>query len=277
MTGWVVEVQAPAGRRTEVGAWLVGATGQAVEERADGTVVGFAETDDSLALLRGNLAVRFGTEVVVAVHPGGAVDWSRQWRQGLGPRRFGRLVVTPSWVAEPAESGMVTLVIDPETAFGTGEHGSTRAALRLLERHLRPGQRVLDLGSGSGILAIAAVLLGARDAIGIEVDGEAIPVAEGNAERNGVGALVRFLEGDAALLAPLAGPAGLVLSNILRHVNLTLLPSIHAALQPAGVAIFSGMECPEAPLFRPVLPEAGFDLLDEIEDDGWWAVAVRRR
>ena len=77
-------------------------------------------------------------------------------------------------------------MLDPETAFGSGEHGSTRAALTLLERHLVPGHRVLDLGSGSGILAIAAVKLGAAMAIGIENDAEANEVARRNAERNGV-------------------------------------------------------------------------------------------
>jgi ribosomal protein L11 methyltransferase len=167
-------------------------------------------------------------------------------------------------------------VLDPESAFGSGEHGSTRAALTLLERHLRPGDRVLDLGSGSGILAIAAAKLGAASAVGIENDAEANPVARRNAERNGVRAAVDFLEGDAGDLAPLLGPADLLLSNILRLVNTALLPAIVAALRPGGLAIFSGMEELEAPLFRPVLETAGLVLRDEVTDTGWWAVAAAR-
>jgi ribosomal protein L11 methyltransferase len=161
-------------------------------------------------------------------------------------------------------------------AFGNIEHGSTRAALTLLERHLVPGQSVLDLGSGSGILSIAAVRLGAARATGIEIDAEANVVAIRNAEQNGVSAVCQFLDGDAALLAPLLGPVDLLLSNILRNVNVTLLPSIRDALAPGGVAVFSGMEAAEATLFRPVLPPAGFAIMDEVLDAGWWAVCARR-
>jgi len=168
------------------------------------------------------------------------------------------------------------VVLDPETAFGSGEHGSTRAALILLERLIRPGHRVLDLGSGSGILSIAAVKLGAARAIGVESDPEANPVAVRNAARNGVGDRIEFLDGDAGALAPLAGPADLLLSNILRTVNTALLPAILASLRLGGVAIFSGMEESEAQLFLPALRGAGLRVEDEVADAGWWAVAARR-
>src|SRR5262249_41493621 len=143
------------------------------------------------------------------------LDWTLRWRDGLGPRRIGRLTVVPSWVPGAEGSDSLTVVLDPETAFGSGEHGSTRAALTLLERHLHSGDRVLDLGSGSGILAIAAAKLGACRAIGIENDVEANPVARRNAERNAVPHLVEFLDGDAGDMAPLLGPADLLVSNIL--------------------------------------------------------------
>jgi ribosomal protein L11 methyltransferase len=135
---------------------------------------------------------------------------------------------------------------------------------------------VLDLGSGSGILSIAAVALGAARAVGVEVDAESIPVAELNAERNRVAERVRFVLGDAADVAPLLAPVDLVLSNILRVVNIALLPEIHASLRPGGLAIFSGMEEPEEPLFLPQLSAAGFTVMDEARDAGWWAVAARR-
>jgi ribosomal protein L11 methyltransferase len=204
-----------------------------------------------------------------------SIDWSTRWRDGLGPRRFGRLTVVPSWVPEAAHPDRYTVVLDPESAFGSGEHGSTRAALTLLEELLQPGQLVLDLGSGSGILAIAAVKLGAARAIGIETDPEANRVAHRNADRNSVAGRVELLEGDAGVLAPLVGPADLILSNILRTANTALLPSIARALHPAGCAIFSGMEQSEASQFRRALRTANFGVIGESSDDGWWGVAAR--
>ena len=279
MGWWAVDVtpSATAGRRDALAAWLVARTGQAIEERDDGTLVTVAEDETSAHALIAALETSTDPAARGALRPLDVVDWSTRWRAGLGPRRFGRLVVTPSWEDAGAGPGEVVVVLDPEMAFGSGEHGSTRAALALLVRHLEAGQRVLDLGSGSGILSIAAARLGASRATGIEVDAEANPVAERNAARNSVGDACRFLEGDAAELAPLLGPVDLLLSNILRTVNLTLLPAIRAALVPGGLAIFSGMEAPEATLFRPELAAAGFEVVDEQGDGAWWAVAARPR
>jgi ribosomal protein L11 methyltransferase len=275
MSWWAIDVRPDPSRREWLGAWLVARTGQAVEEREDGTLVTFAEDERAADALVAALAAEGEAPAATSRRPLEPVDWTTRWRDGLGPRHFGRLTVVPSWIELPPGDGP-TVVLDPESAFGSGEHGSTRAALTLLERHLRPGDRVLDLGSGSGILAIAAAKLGATRAIGIENDAEANPVAWRNAERNGVTAAVDFLAGDAGDLAPLLGPAELLLSNILRRVNTALLPAIVAALRPGGLAIFSGMEELEAPLFRPVLETAGLAVRDEVTDTGWWAVAAAR-
>ena len=275
MSWWAIDVRPDPSRREWVGAWLVARTGQAVEERDDGTLVTFTEDERAAVALVAALAAEGEAPVATSRRELEPVDWSTRWRDGLGPRHFGRLTVVPSWVELPTDDGPA-VVLDPESAFGSGEHGSTRAALTLLERHLRTGDRVLDLGSGSGILAIAAAKLGAASAVGIENDAEANPVAWRNAERNGVRAAVNFLEGDAGDLAPLLGPADLLLSNILRLVNTALLPAIVAALRPGGLAIFSGMEELEAPLFRPVLETAALTVRDEVTDTGWWAVAAAR-
>jgi ribosomal protein L11 methyltransferase len=276
MTWWAVDVRPEPHRRDRVGAWLVAHTGHAVEEREDGTLVSFAEDERAADALIAALAAEEGAPLDAARRPLEAVDWSTRWREGLGARRFGRLMVAPSWIAPPETHGEPVIVLDPESAFGSGEHGSTRAALTLLERYLRPGDRVLDLGSGSGILAIAAVKLGAARAVGIENDPEANPVAWRNAERNGAVGAVQFVEGDAGDLAPLLGPADIVVSNILRTVNTALLPAITSAVRPEGLAIFSGMETAEASLFRPVLAAQGWRVERETNDAGWWAVAATR-
>jgi len=274
MTWWAIDVRTSAGRRDSVGAWLVARTGQAVEERDDGTLVAFAADEEAVAALVEELGRAVDAPVVIEPRRVESTDWSTRWREGLGPRKLGRLTIIPSWLPEASAPDPLTIVLDPETAFGSGEHGSTRAALTLLSRLLQPGDRVIDLGSGSGILAIAAIKLGAARAIGIEIDPEANEVAARNAARNGVSDRVEFLEGDAATLAPLVGPANLLLSNILRAVNTALLPVIVRALHPGGSAIFSGMEQLEAEEFRQTLTDAGFRLVQETLDAGWWGVAA---
>jgi ribosomal protein L11 methyltransferase len=277
MSWWAIDVRTTADARDRLGAWLVARTGQAVEERNDGTLVTFAPDEaaaDELIADIGRAAEGNAAETTRRrIDP---VDWTIRWRDGLGARSFGRLTVAPSWI-DPLPTNDIVVVLDPETAFGSGEHGSTRVALALLERRVKPGDTVLDLGSGSGILALAAVKLGAGRAIGIENDPEANVVARRNAERNGLAGAVQLLDGDAGDLAPLLGPADLVLSNILRSANTALLPAIGTALARDGVAIFSGMEADEASLFLPVLDAAGFAVMDQQTDTGWWGVAARRR
>lgn len=272
MSWCALDILAVEPARLSIAEWLVRRTGQAVEERADGTLIGVTTAEAAGAILD-ELHGRFGAQVRALTRSLPPEDWEAAWRRGLGPRRVGRLVITPSWsIPEPVEP--YPIVIDPEMAFGTGEHGSTRAALQLLDRLIRPGDRVLDLGSGSGILSIAAVALGAARAVGIDLDPEAEPVAAANALRNGRPE-AGFLTGDAADLAGLLAPADLVLSNILRRENEALLPAIRSALSPDGIAIFSGMEESEAPAFRDAIRRHQFRAIDETVDDGWWGVAVR--
>jgi ribosomal protein L11 methyltransferase len=277
MSWWAIDVQVPAERREELGVWLVSRTGQAVEERDDGTLVAFAPDQDSAEALISELDRASGAPVRSSSHPVEPTDWSTRWREGLAARQLGSLTIVPSWLPEATDPDPLTIVLDPETAFGSGEHGSTRAALTLLSRYIRGSDRVLDLGSGSGILAIAAIKLGASRAFGIDIDAEANEVAARNAVRNGVNDRIEFLEGDASVLAPLVAPVELVVSNILRTVNTALLPVIESVLIPSGIAIFSGMEHAEARAFREALGQSGFSPLQDTLDAGWWGVAARRK
>ncbi|TFG54411.1 MAG: methyltransferase domain-containing protein [Gemmatimonadales bacterium] len=277
MSGWAIEVRVPPGSRAATAVRLVEWTDVAVEERPDGTLVSFAptaaETETLLARLKE--AVPSGLQTTCTHIE--TTDWLLRWRDGLAPRQIGRLTIVPSWLHPDTSPPERTVILDPGGAFGSGEHGSTRAALGLLERLVPPGAVVLDLGSGSGILAIAALAIGARQAIGIDVDEQAVEVAEANARRNGVAHAVSFLTGDARMLVPLLGPVDCVVANILRTVNTALLPIIHGSLRADGVAVFSGMEEEEAAEFLAALADARFDVVEQRTDDGWWAVAAKPR
>jgi len=275
MTWIALDITTSDERRSALAEWLVARTGQAIEERPDGTLVSFAEDEAAAGLLTVEIMAEGGEGTSVGTRRLDTVDWTLRWREGLESHRFGRLLVTPSWIAPEERPGDVTLVLDPENAFGSGAHGSTRAVLALLERHVKGGERVLDLGAGSGILAIAARMLGAARAVGVETDPDAIAVADNNAARNHVTTGISFMEGDAGALAPLLGPADIICSNILRSVNTLIIPAIADALAPQGICFFSGMELAEETPFRATLADAGWVVLDVQTDAGWWSCAAR--
>jgi ribosomal protein L11 methyltransferase len=167
--------------------------------------------------------------------------------------------------------------IDPQMAFGTGEHATTRGCLRLLDDALRPGDRVLDVGSGSAILAITAAMLGAAEAIAVEYDPDANLNARENLERNGVEERVRIVEAmaDPALLREL-GRFDLLLANILSGVIRPLLPSFRQALggDPHGRLIVSGILRTEAPGVMHDAEAAGFRVVRIDEEEEWWSALL---
>lgn len=274
MSWYAIEVKPAGDQRDAIAAWLVQRTGQAIEERADGTLVSFALDLAGAESIGADLSSAHGVEVTHKPLP--EVDWSTAWRKGLGARRVGRFVIVPTWLRYDAEESDEVIALDPEMAFGSGEHGSTRGALALLQNWMPRQARVIDLGSGSAILAIAAARLGARQVTGVELDPDAMSAAQQNVDHNGTANTVRLMEGDATVLTPLLAPVDLIISNILRNVNTLLLPQIHASLTPDGRAIFAGMETSESELFLEALRQNQFAVLEEVVDEGWWSIAARR-
>lgn len=206
-------------------------------------------------------------------------DWNARWREGLGPRQVTeRLVVKPTWTTWEARAGQVVVDVDPQMAFGTGEHATTRGCLRLLDDALRPGDRVLDVGSGSAILAIAAAKLGAREVIAVEYDPDANLNARENVEGNGVVSRVEIVEAmaDRELIAGY-GAFDLVLANILSGVIRPLLPAFHEALggAPDGRLIVSGILRSEAPEVAHDAEAAGFRVVEVDEEEEWWSALLR--
>lgn len=205
-------------------------------------------------------------------------DWEREWRRGLQPRRVtDRIVVKPSWTAWDAEPGQIVIDIDPQMAFGTGEHGTTRGCLRLLDPSVRAGDRVLDVGSGSGILAIAAALLGAGEVVAVESDPDANINARENIERSGTGGRIRLIEAlaDGAVLDGL-GRFDVVVANILSGVIRPLLPAFHRALggDPEGRLIVSGILRTEHEDVVRDAATAGFRVERTEPEDEWWSALL---
>jgi ribosomal protein L11 methyltransferase len=207
-------------------------------------------------------------------------DWSESWKRGLQPRRVGKkFVVAPTWTDPQLREGDRLIVIDPEMAFGTGEHATTRGALRFLEQCVQPGNRVLDVGTGSAILAIGAAMCGASDVLGVEYDADAIINARDNIVRNRVEAVVRldtaFVD-DAYLQRWGTEGFHVITANVLSSVLLPLLRSFHQTLRPDGYLILGGILENEADEMIAAAENAGFILRIEDLEDEWWAGLLQR-
>ena len=174
-------------------------------------------------------------------------DWENNWKQYYRPTEVGeRLLILPEWEEVPGDGERIPLRLDPGLIFGTGTHPSTRMCLEAMEPLAPRAEKVLDLGCGSGILAIAALLLGAKTALGCDIDEAAPRIAAANAALNGVEDRLTVLAGDAtadeALRKALGGPAyDLIFLNIVADVILRLLPDIPRWRKPGGTLIVSGV------------------------------------
>ncbi len=206
-------------------------------------------------------------------------DWAETWRQGLGPRRFPpRLVVSPSWAPGEADPHEIRITIDPGMAFGTAEHATTRGCLRLVQSVLTTGDRVADVGSGSGILAIAAALLGAERVLAYESDEWSCEALAENLEANGVLPRVELHPGEVTGPELVdAGPFHGILANMQTRILVPLLPAFRQALAPHGWLIVSGVLRSEEPVMRDALQRHGFAVTDEDGEDEWWTAVARRQ
>jgi ribosomal protein L11 methyltransferase len=202
-------------------------------------------------------------------------DWGEAWRKGLAPLAIGRVFVRPSWIEAPTPPGMVEVVLDPGMAFGTGTHPTTSLCLAALSSLLedRPGARVLDVGTGSGLLAIAAARLGARGVAATDNDPVAIRVARENAAHNGVA-----LDLNERDVASQRGPFDLVLANILANTLVELAPALAAVLAPRGVVLLSGILVPQEALVRDAYLKAGLTPLSggDRREGEWSLLALER-
>ncbi|NLW56186.1 MAG: 50S ribosomal protein L11 methyltransferase [Firmicutes bacterium] len=195
-------------------------------------------------------------------------DWATAWKAYYQPERVGKFVVTPSWLPPVVQPGEMLITLDPGMAFGTGNHPTTKLCLELMPDLIREGMLVYDVGTGSGILAIAAAKLGAR-VIAVDLDPVATEVAAENIARNQVEDQVTVRT--ANLLEGLWQPADLIIANIIADVIIELLPVAHTRLKPGGALLASGIIDHKAAKVKAACTAAGFTIQKSRASEDWRA------
>ncbi len=203
-------------------------------------------------------------------------DWAEAWKKHYAILHIGRrLVVKPTWLVYKPQPQDVVIELDPGMAFGTGLHPTTRLCLAALEDHISPGARVLDVGTGSGILAIAAAKLGAREVLALDVDAIAVETAMQNVASNRVADIVEVRRG-ALEVAAARNLFDLVCINILAEVIADLAPALASALGSGSRVIASGILGYKADQVARALQAVGIDIIERKPEDDWVALIGQR-
>lgn len=210
------------------------------------------------------------------IETGGIDDenWAEYWKKDYKPFRLGKhMVVKPGWEQYEAQQGDIVLEIDPGMAFGTGTHETTALCVELIEEYMQPGASVIDIGTGSGILAIAAIECGAGEALATDIDPLAVKVAAENVQRNGCAGKVEVRQGD--LLEVVDRKADVVVANIIADVICGLAAPAKTCVKEGGLFICSGIANEREEKVLAALHEAGYEEPDIRRKGEWVAMATR--
>ncbi|MDY8021868.1 50S ribosomal protein L11 methyltransferase [Paenibacillus polymyxa] len=213
-------------------------------------------------------------------------DWANAWKQYFKPLRVSdRLTIKPTWEDyEPASEDEKIIELDPGMAFGTGTHPTTSLCLRTLESVIKGGEEIIDVGTGSGILAIGAVKLGAKHVLALDLDPVAVSSARENTRLNGLEERITIKESDLLSVLnasdPTLGiqlPVKLVVANILAEIILLFIDDVYNALEPGGIYIASGIWKNKEEVVETALKAAGFEIAEISRDEDWLAFVARKR
>lgn len=215
-----------------------------------------------------------GVEVVV--NEANDDEWKDKWKEYFKPAKItDKLVVKPTWEEYEAKEGELVIEIDPGMAFGTGTHETTSLCLELIEKYIKEGDTLLDVGCGSGILAIAAGLLGASDVLGIEIDPVAVEIGNENVALNNLSDKIKVIYGD--LTKGVDYKADIVAANLMADLVKMLSPSVPAHLKEDGIYISSGILAVLAEEVSAVIEESGFEIVEIMVKGEWCAIAARQK
>ena len=199
-------------------------------------------------------------------------DWLEKWKAGLDPVTIGKITVVPSWKQAEVPEGQIKLIIDPGMAFGTGHHATTQFGIEALERLELTGKKVLDVGAGTGLLAMVAAKLGAR-AYGVDLDPITVPIARENAELNGLN--VEFFDGVLEDVLHLA-PFDVLVCNLFAELHMLLMPEYVEALTENGELILTGILADRLPMVLDALERENFRNV-QTQRNGEWMLCTASR
>ena len=253
----------------------------------DVKVTGYFEADaklaDRIAFIEGELRRIAGMDLGMDLgkletrtHSVAEEDWTESWKAAFKPFRLGNhMVVKPSWTEIETRPGDHIIEIDPGMAFGTGTHETTGMCVQLVEKYVKPGDRVIDIGTGTGILAIAAAHMGAKPVLATDLDAVAVRVAAENVKINGYEGAIDVRCGD--LLEVVHECGDVVIANIIADVIVGLAAPVRERIAENGLFICSGISVERREDVRRALAEANYEILDDLNEGEWCAMAARKR
>ena len=209
-------------------------------------------------------------------------DWANNWKQYFKPLCIGdKILVKPSWESVEPNEKRTVLEIDPASSFGTGQHNTTQLCLELLEKYIKPRDSLLDLGCGSGILSIGAILLGAEKACAVDIDENSVKIAAENAKKNNIAkekytALCGNIISDIGLREQIGNGFDVVCANIVADVLVAMSPLFEDFLKDKGILVVSGIIDSRKDEVLNVIKERGFELLETSEKEDWAAAAFKK-
>jgi ribosomal protein L11 methyltransferase len=203
-------------------------------------------------------------------------DWMEAWKAGYEPQRIGRIAIVPSWLDEPEAAGEVVVRLDPGMAFGTGLHPTTRGCLALLQEVAPMPPKLLDVGSGSGILGLAALRLGAERVVAIDTDPLAVEATRTNALANGLGERMTVRRGTLPDGVTDLGRFPLITANLVAALLVELAPGLAAHLEPDGVLLASGIIGPRADEVLTAFAAVGLAPARRLDDGEWVSLRLER-
>ncbi len=234
-----------------------------------------ANIADDMAFLRERLADSGLSDASVEIVGINEEDWANSWKEFYKPFKIGKIVIVPAWENYTAEQDEIIVTMDPGMAFGTGTHETTRLIIGLLQKYVKKGMSLLDVGTGSGILAICGAKLGAAPCRAYDIDPMSVRVANENIRESGLDDKIECAQSDLLKQAAnIAGGYDIICANIVADIIIRMTPDISSFMSEKTVLLASGIISERCDDVVSCFEKNGFEIIEKVEDNGWCALAV---